>query len=103
MDVGVSHPRALTIAQREQIVRNGLGDREDSVKNAAAKLVATWVDVVRADGVKPEAIDVEADVIAFLGLFDLTENSTAEDALLSVFKTRVDILDALEFGGMHPA
>lgn len=99
MSVGVSHPRALTIAQREQIIRNGLGDREDSVKNAAAKLVASWVDVVRVDGVKPEASDVEGDVIAFLNLFDLMENSTAEDALVSVLKSRADILDALEFGG----
>jgi condensin complex subunit 3 len=96
--VGVTHPRALTIAQREQIVHNGLGDREDSVKNAAAKLVASWVDVVRMDGAKAEA-NVEADLIAFLNLFDLVENSTAEDALLSVFKSRSDILDNLEFGG----
>ena len=80
-------------------MRNGLGDREDSVKSAAAKLVATWVDKVRVDGVKPEADDVEADVIAFLNLFDLMENSTAEEALLSVFKSRADIVDALEFGG----
>ena len=97
--VGVTHPRALSIAQREQIVRNGLGDREEAVKKAAGKLVATWVDVVRMDGVKPERVDVEADVIAFLNLFDLVENSTAEDALLSVFRSRVDILDNLEFGG----
>ena len=103
MNVGVTHPRALTIAQREQIVRNGLGDREDAVKKVTAKLVSTWVDVVRMDGVKPEKVDAEADIVAFLNLFDLVENSTAEDALLSVFKSRADILDALEFGGESAA
>ncbi|EKM57502.1 uncharacterized protein PHACADRAFT_90256 [Phanerochaete carnosa HHB-10118-sp] len=101
INVGVSHPRALSIAQREQIVRNGLGDREDVVKSAAMKLVATWVEVVRMDGSKLEKGDHEADVIAFLNLFDLVENSTAEDALLSVFKSRADILDGLEFGDKY--
>ncbi|KAI9431956.1 hypothetical protein H4582DRAFT_2062359 [Lactarius indigo] len=50
---GAAHPRALTIAQRELIVRNGLGDREPT--------------------------------------------RGVEDALLSVFVTRVDVFDALEF------
>ncbi|KAF8130558.1 hypothetical protein EV363DRAFT_212970 [Boletus edulis] len=36
------------------------------------------------------------DVLAFLGLFDLNENTVAEDALLSIFATHVDIFDQLE-------
>jgi len=36
---GVAHPR-------EQIVRNGLGDREPAVRAAAGKLVGAWVDLV---------------------------------------------------------
>ncbi|PSR90834.1 hypothetical protein PHLCEN_2v4803 [Hermanssonia centrifuga] len=98
--VGLTHPRVLSIAQRELIVRNGLGDREESVKAAAAKLMSTWVDVVRPAEVKPEEGQgvAEADLIAFLNLFDLVENSTAENALVSVFKTRVDLLDGLQFG-----
>ncbi|GJE85117.1 condensin complex subunit 3 [Phanerochaete sordida] len=101
LGIGPTHPRVLSIDQREQIVRNGLGDREDVVKNATAKLVATWVEAVRLGGVKPEKADIEADVIAFINLFDLMENSTAEDALMSVFKTRADILDGLEFGDQY--
>ncbi len=99
--VGLTHPRVLSIAQRELIIRNGLGDREESVKAAAAKLMSTWVDVVRPAEVKPEEGQgvAEADLIAFLNLFDLVENSTAENALVSVFKTRVDLLDGLQFGG----
>src|SRR5882672_9278797 len=44
--IGVGHPRALTIAQRELVVRNGLGDREGVVRSAAGSLVGAWVDVV---------------------------------------------------------
>ncbi|KAJ7510357.1 nuclear condensing complex subunit [Mycena galericulata] len=43
-------PRKLTIAQRELVVRNGLGDREQTVRAAAANLLGTWVDVVGAEG-----------------------------------------------------
>ena len=95
---GSAHPRALTIAQREQIVRNGLGDREPAVRAAAGKLVGAWVDVVSV-GTKKGAI--LEDLLAFLGTFDLRESAVVEDALLSVFVTRVDVFDALEFDGAH--
>ncbi|KAI9061537.1 ARM repeat-containing protein [Trametes sanguinea] len=102
--VGFTHPRALTIAQRETIVRNGLGDREESVKAAARNLLGVWVDVVRVEG-KPqkkeegvkEEVDVIEDLIAFLKLFDLTEGTIAEDALSSVLQGRMDIYEHIEF------
>ena len=92
--VGVTHPRALTIAQRELIVRNGLGDRETAVRAAAGKLVGTWVDAVGSG-----KGSITEDVIAFLQTFDLAENTVAEEALLSVLVTRVDVFDGLEFEG----
>ncbi|KAF7375150.1 Condensin complex subunit 3 [Mycena sanguinolenta] len=46
-------PHTLTIAQRELIVRHGLGDREMTVRNAAADLLGTWIDVI-AEGEKTE-------------------------------------------------
>ncbi|KAI0674717.1 nuclear condensing complex subunit [Trametes maxima] len=100
--VGVTHPRALTIAQRETIVRNGLGDREESVRTAARHLLGLWVDVVRADGSKKEdgarsGDTVIEDLIAFIKLFDLAEITVAEDALASVFQTRVDIYEHIDF------
>ncbi|KAI0266182.1 nuclear condensing complex subunit [Gloeopeniophorella convolvens] len=100
---GAAHPRALTIAQRELIVRNGLGDREPAVRAAAGKLVGAWVDAVGV-GKKGEVLE---DLLAFLGTFDLRESAVVEDALLSVFVTRVDVFDALEFdedywGGLTP-
>ncbi|OSD02558.1 hypothetical protein PYCCODRAFT_1367188 [Trametes coccinea BRFM310] len=102
--VGFTHPRALTIAQREMIVRNGLGDREETVKAAARNLLGVWVDVVRVEG-KPqkkeegvkEEVDVIEDLVAFLKLFDLTEDTIAEDALSSVLQTRMDIYEHIEF------
>ena len=93
---GAAHPRALTIAQRELIVRNGLGDREPTVRAAAGKLVGAWVDAVSVGTKKGAVLE---DVLAFLGTFDLRESAVVEDALLSVFVTRVDVFDALEFDG----
>jgi condensin complex subunit 3 len=74
--------------------------------------VGAWVDVVgdghRKDKGKANAEQnagekekgsVVQDVVSLLELFDLAEGKVAEDALLSVFKSRVDIFDALEFGG----
>ena len=59
---GAAHPRALTIAQREQIVRNGLGDREPAVRAAAGKLVGAWVDVVSVETKKDAILE---DLLAF--------------------------------------
>ncbi|EMD37496.1 hypothetical protein CERSUDRAFT_154154 [Gelatoporia subvermispora B] len=98
--VGFTHPRILTIAQRELIVRNGLGDREDSVKAAAGKLMGTWVDAMRAEGVKNEdnpEKDILADLVAFLRLFDLNEGTIGQDALSIVLGTRPEISANLEF------
>lgn len=41
--------RVLSIAQREQVVRNGLGDREGSVRKAAAGMLGGWVDQAEGD------------------------------------------------------
>ena len=40
--------RELSIGQREDIARNGLGDREGSVRKAVAEMLGGWVD--QADG-----------------------------------------------------
>ncbi|WVQ85926.1 hypothetical protein IAT38_008094 [Cryptococcus sp. DSM 104549] len=79
-------PRILSIAQREEVVRNGLGDREGSVRKAAAGMLAGWVDMV------------EDDLLEFLSRFDVAVSEVAEDALISVFVTRPEIFGAVEFG-----
>ncbi|KAH9837531.1 nuclear condensing complex subunit [Rhodofomes roseus] len=101
-EVGLTHPRALTIAQREAIVRNGLGDREDNVRAAAGRLMATWVDVARGAGLRVKKEEeggegVRGYVVDFLTLFDLVEGKIAEDALVSVFTVRADIFDNIGF------
>ncbi|KAF8124444.1 nuclear condensing complex subunit [Boletus edulis] len=84
--IGPLHPRLLTTAQRELIVCKGLGDHEPAVHSAAGSLLGAWVNVVRG----PTKDDEETS---------LTENAVAEDALLSIFATRVDIVYHLEFKG----
>ena len=100
--VGDAHPRFLSIEHREMVIKHGLGDREPSVRAAAANLVGTWVDVMRNPDqiVKNEtpAQALEQTMLAFLTLFDLQEVTIPEEALMSVFKTRAEIFDNLEFG-----
>jgi condensin complex subunit 3 len=99
-NMGPAHPRALTIAQRELIVRSGLGDREQSVRTAAASLLGTWVDVLADSNTEQADTKFESGVVALLKIFDLVESTVAVDALLSVFVTRSDIFDSMMFGGM---
>lgn len=84
-------PKQLTIAQRELVVKAGLQDREQIVRNSAAKLVGSWADLFNGD------------IAQFIRLFDFdlmhdTENA-AEQALLSLFDSRPDLLDSLDFSG----
>ncbi|KAI0040302.1 ARM repeat-containing protein [Auriscalpium vulgare] len=91
--LGPSHPRALTIDQRELIVKNGLGDREDGVRLATGKLIGKWVDAVGTD--KGEVVE---DILAFLDVFDIGEGlQVADDALQSVFVTRSELFEKVEF------
>lgn len=83
----IPHPKQLTITQRELIVRNGLGDRQPPVRAAAAKLVSSWVDLY------------EGDIFEFLKSFDLVVSEVSEDVLLSVFVTKIDLFNNLEFNG----
>lgn len=84
----LAHPKQLTIAQREGIVKNGLGDREESVRVAAAKLLGSWVDIC------------EGNLKDFLQLFDVgSSTEVALDALKSVFVTRAEIVNEMEFDG----
>src|SRR5258708_36228882 len=47
----LKHPKQLTIAQREEIVKDELGDREACVEVSAGEVGRAWVDLgVREDG-----------------------------------------------------
>jgi len=108
--IGPTHPRALTISQRELVVKIGLGDREPSVRAVAATLIATWVDAIE---LKDENTDdsigeiEKKKVLKFLELFDLggeryavkANEKFAENALLSLFTTRPVLFDKISFEG----
>jgi condensin complex subunit 3 len=104
--MGPTHPRVLTISQREQIVRDGLGDREESVRAAASSLIGSWIDCVNISTPKIEEGDekekvpqVEEGVLALLSLFDLGQGTIAGDALRSVFTRRPDIFNKIDLNG----
>ncbi|PPQ76775.1 hypothetical protein CVT24_010736 [Panaeolus cyanescens] len=102
-------PRLLSIAQREQLVKDGLGDREPSVRLAAGKLVASWFDAAIVD-VKKDEYNWEGDdggamkgLVHFLTLFDVVGpgEAIAVDALLSIFTTRPDVTEAFVFTDVY--
>jgi condensin complex subunit 3 len=108
--VGPTHPRAMTIAQRELIIRNGLGDREPNVRKAAAELLVKWVDAVtpfkpkkEEDGedVKPTKGKKEDGLLELLRMFDLTDSTVAADVVHSVFETQPSILNEVDFDGLY--
>ncbi|KAK0480572.1 nuclear condensing complex subunit [Armillaria novae-zelandiae] len=105
-EMGTTHPRTITIAQRERIVYSGMGDRENSVLDAAKDLIATWFDLAEEMPVKQEGPDKDehaaskAKFLAFLSLFDLlAAPESAEKALLSVFETKTSEANLLTFEG----
>ncbi|KAJ7512962.1 nuclear condensing complex subunit [Mycena galericulata] len=101
------HPRHLTIAQREQLVQTGLGDREPAVRLAAGKMVAAWFDLVLADDVRAEDVvtwvgddgGVMVGLISFLTLFDVVGpgEAVAVDAVLAILATRPNLFDDFVF------
>ncbi|KAG5636580.1 hypothetical protein H0H81_007551 [Sphagnurus paluster] len=102
----LGHPRQLTIAQRELVIKDGLGDREPSVRVAAGKLATSWFDMVLAEPSQSEDPSWEGDdggimkgFLKFLALFDVVGpgEAIAVDAMLSIFVTRPNIPDVFLF------
>ncbi|KAJ7678541.1 nuclear condensing complex subunit [Mycena rosella] len=113
------HPKVFTVEQRELLVRNGLGDREKSVRVAAATLIGTWVDVVGEDGSKPDGelasrladVDLDAErapltteekqqkliktLAVFLTMFDLEEVSPDANGEMQSGKLASDALKSI--------
>ena len=96
----LQHPRQLTIAQREKIVRDGLSDREDKVRAAAEKMLGAWYDKVM-ESTSEECQGILTPV-EFLKLFDVASNEgapIAADALSSILVTRPHVLETLSLDG----
>ncbi|KAI0073119.1 hypothetical protein K474DRAFT_1603932 [Panus rudis PR-1116 ss-1] len=98
----LKHPRQLTIAQREMIVRDGLGDREGKVRAAAGKMLGAWYDkIVEENRGKEQEDDGNVNsLLAFLKLFDVASpegGPVACDAIKSIFITRPQVQDDIVF------
>lgn len=98
----------MSIAQREQIVKDGLGDREPAVRVAAGKLVSSWLDLILAEADTQPALGWDGDdggimkgLVHFLSLFDVVGpgEAVAVDAILSIFTTRPGTPDVFIFPG----
>ncbi|KAL1747325.1 nuclear condensing complex subunit [Schizophyllum fasciatum] len=108
-DEGMSavHPHALKRDQIERIAKFGLNDRDESVRAAAARLVATWYDemgisVKAENGDKSVNGVVEEQMVAFLSLFDLQVGGgeLAQQATEAVFQARSESYANLKFDSM---
>ncbi|KAJ9103123.1 hypothetical protein QFC21_002545 [Naganishia friedmannii] len=84
----IPDPRVLSIAQREEVVKNGLGDREPAVRRAVAGMLGEWLTAAGGD------------LLEFLRRFDVVSSQVAEDALLSLFVTRKEIVESIAFDAM---
>ncbi|TFL04771.1 nuclear condensing complex subunit [Pterulicium gracile] len=100
----LSHPKQLTIAQREQVVKEGLGDREPAVRLAAGKLITRWLDIFQAEQEDKlpwtgDDAGVMHGLVRLLRAFDPVGPGVdvAADALSAVFSTRPSVIDAIVF------
>ncbi|KIK68659.1 hypothetical protein GYMLUDRAFT_68514 [Collybiopsis luxurians FD-317 M1] len=104
----LGHPRHLTIAQREEIAKAGLGDREAVVRVAAGKMITKWLDIAMSEPDPPghppqrwkgDDGGVMKGFINFLAYFDVVGPGevVAVDAMLSVFTTKPALLDDFVF------
>ncbi|PWN30817.1 ARM repeat-containing protein [Jaminaea rosea] len=88
LTTGLARPGSsqLSPEQSHQVVKVGLGEREESVRKACGKLINAWVD---RDG---------ADPIKLVDRFDgLTYAESTMSALKAAFETRPALLDAVAF------
>ncbi|KAL0058503.1 chromosome condensation complex Condensin, subunit G [Marasmius tenuissimus] len=105
----LDHPKRLTIAQREEAIKAGLGDREPAVRGAAGKLVTSWYDLAHAESEDDPQAPFGGDdggimrgFAKFLSLFDVVGpgEEVAADAMLAVFTTRPALPDGFVFSGL---
>ncbi|KAJ4473176.1 nuclear condensing complex subunit [Lentinula aciculospora] len=104
LSIGFAHPRALSIEQRESIVRNGLGDRNENVRIAAAKLIEKWVetaDMTAHPQDDPNAVEDEMGLVGLLKMFDLRADKIVADAIIRIFELNPHIMDDITFNDTY--
>jgi hypothetical protein len=109
--LGPSHPTVLSLEFMESIIKKGLRDREGGPRQAAASLVNEWVKAYERELPKPEpdmTYNAEVGVVSLLERFNIMERKdddleVIEILLESIFSSRKDITDGLDFGGQLPS
>ncbi|KAJ7454809.1 nuclear condensing complex subunit [Mycena latifolia] len=93
-----AHPKTLTVAQRELLVRNGLGDREKTVRAAAATLIGTWVEIVGEENAKPDEELASRLASVDLSKTEETPLTTAEkqEKIVKTLTAFLDMFDLFE-------
>ncbi|KAF5315625.1 hypothetical protein D9611_004773 [Ephemerocybe angulata] len=104
---GPTHPRELTSEDLENIINQGLQDRDPQPRNAAIALVNEWIKILEKEPGKAEpemeSTDrVEKGVLTLLELLVMVERKpeelvVAERLLKSIFSSRTDIVDNIKF------
>lgn len=105
----LDNPRSLTLVQREKVIKDGLGDREGSVRASVSKLIMKWFDFVLAEVPNQREEIWQGDdgglmkaFVRFLELFDVIGGEQiALDALNAIFILKPEYLEVFTFSGAH--
>ncbi|KAF8830537.1 hypothetical protein HHX47_DHR2001095 [Lentinula edodes] len=100
LEMGRMHPKILSNAHRDLIIKNGLGDRDPSVRDSAVKLLTKWVDSITIRDVwqdRPQGSMQETNLFKLLTLFNLRANDTLSEAIIKVFETNPRICNDVLF------
>jgi condensin complex subunit 3 len=105
----LDNPRSLTLVQREKVIKDGLGDREGTVRASASKLIMKWLNILIDDAHNDQTETWHGDdggimkaMIRFLELFDVVGGEQiALDALNAIFILKPEYLDVFTFSGEY--
>ena len=80
--------RVLTIGQREELIKNGLGDREPSVRNAAGGMISGWLGGEDAkDGVAESRAVDKLVAVSIQSTVLVAGSDCLSESILTVFRT----------------
>ncbi|KAJ4489932.1 nuclear condensing complex subunit [Lentinula aciculospora] len=103
LEMGSTHLKTLTTAQRDLIIQNGLGDRDPGVRDSAVKLFTKWVKTIAMENAsqeRPQGNLQETNLVQVLALFNLCANNSLSEVIAKMFETNLGILNDISFDNM---
>ncbi|KAJ3985276.1 nuclear condensing complex subunit [Lentinula detonsa] len=102
LEIGSAHPRTLSMAQRDLIVKNGIGDRDSSVRDSAVKVFTKWVNTIvitQDSGPQgPQEGSLQATpLVQLMTLFNLHDDDSLSEAIIKIFEANPRILNNIPF------